>query len=81
MGESSSKRLVAGATEQMDQKHDQGLLNRELLEKRPGIFIVGSPNVGKRTLLSRKSAFSTLYIDVRCSTVVVFHGLGKLKLQ
>ncbi|KAK9706443.1 hypothetical protein RND81_07G124800 [Saponaria officinalis] len=25
----------------------------EVIEKRPGIFIVGSPNVGKRTLLSR----------------------------
>lgn len=27
--------------------------NRDLLEKRPGIFIIGSPNVGKRTILSR----------------------------
>lgn len=28
-------------------------IEREALEKRPGIFIIGSPNVGKRTLLSR----------------------------
>ncbi|KAL8556301.1 hypothetical protein ACS0TY_003938 [Phlomoides rotata] len=28
-------------------------MDRESLEKRPAIFVVGSPNVGKRTLLSR----------------------------
>ncbi|XP_042043304.1 uncharacterized protein LOC121788757 [Salvia splendens] len=28
-------------------------MDRESLEKRPAIFVVGSPNVGKRTLISR----------------------------
>ncbi|WOH08772.1 hypothetical protein DCAR_0728220 [Daucus carota subsp. sativus] len=28
-------------------------IDRESLEKRPGIFFIGSPNVGKRTILSR----------------------------
>lgn len=35
-----------------DQQHQQPI-DRETLEKRPGIFMIGSPNVGKRTLLSR----------------------------
>lgn len=29
-------------------------IDRESLEKRPGIFFIGSPNVGKRTILSRE---------------------------
>lgn len=33
-------------------------MDRESVEKRPAILLVGSPNVGKRTLLSRKSTFS-----------------------
>uniref|UniRef100_A0A5B7AW13 Uncharacterized protein n=1 Tax=Davidia involucrata TaxID=16924 RepID=A0A5B7AW13_DAVIN len=32
---------------------DQQVVDRDSLEQRPGIFMIGSPNVGKRTLLSR----------------------------
>ncbi|KAA8547611.1 hypothetical protein F0562_004040 [Nyssa sinensis] len=32
---------------------DQQVHDRDSLEQRPGIFMIGSPNVGKRTLLSR----------------------------
>lgn len=40
----------------MDQDEEiVGVDNRVLLEKRPGIFVIGSPNVGKRTILSRNS--------------------------
>lgn len=57
----------------MDQKQEQGLLNRGLLEKRPGIFVVGSPNVGKRTLLSR--LLSVDFEDVSdSSSDVLAHG-------
>lgn len=37
--------------QQLQQKDE--VLNRESLEKRPGILMIGSPTVGKRTLLSR----------------------------
>ncbi|CDP01767.1 unnamed protein product [Coffea canephora] len=37
---------------QQQQQKDE-VLNRESLEKRPGILMIGSPTVGKRTLLSR----------------------------
>uniref|UniRef100_A0A5B7AU79 Uncharacterized protein n=1 Tax=Davidia involucrata TaxID=16924 RepID=A0A5B7AU79_DAVIN len=32
---------------------EQQVVERDSLEQRPGIFMIGSPNVGKRTLLSR----------------------------
>lgn len=37
----------------MQQEKDVDHDNQKPLEKRPGIVFVGSPNVGKRTLLSR----------------------------
>ncbi|XP_077246348.1 uncharacterized protein LOC143886293 [Tasmannia lanceolata] len=48
-------------------------INRIHLESRPGIFVIGSPNVGKRTLLSR-----LLPVDLSdasdLSTEVLCHG-------
>ncbi|XP_057957023.1 uncharacterized protein LOC131150357 [Malania oleifera] len=43
------------------------------LESRPGIFLIGSPNVGKRTLLSRLLSFD--FVDASdSSTEVLVHG-------
>ncbi|GMH30275.1 hypothetical protein Nepgr_032118 [Nepenthes gracilis] len=38
---------------EQQQQQEQQQIDRETLEKRPGFIVIGSPNVGKRTLLSR----------------------------
>ncbi|KAL3525153.1 hypothetical protein ACH5RR_013525 [Cinchona calisaya] len=39
--------------QQKNEAEAAAVVNRELLERRPGILMIGSPTVGKRTLLSR----------------------------
>nr|GLL26205.1 uncharacterized protein LOC109177887 [Ipomoea trifida] len=48
-----SQRGSESVIEEMDQQAAAMPADNELLEKRPGVLIVGAPNVGKRTLLSR----------------------------
>ncbi|XP_073288596.1 uncharacterized protein [Primulina huaijiensis] len=47
-------------------------MDRETLEKRPGIFFIGSPNVGKRTLISRMIPLDFEDVSDRSSESLVY---------